>query len=516
MYVKVPSCGQIGVNKDLSAVELPINAWTDAKNVRFLDGYAYQFYGHNEVYNSPSEAPQHVMPCNISSKRYWILHSASKSFSVNNTAGVTTYTDITHATPRTGVTNQWSSTLLSGIPVVTAGDALTVPMYWDLDVTHKFVDLSNWPANTYCKSIKAYKAYLIALNITKGSNNYPFMVKWSHPADPGGLPISWDATDTTKDASEYDLAEGQDPIIDGLQLRNSFMIYKENSIWRMDASGGAYVFNFTKVLGTSGALNRNCIVELDGFHCVLTGSDVLIHDGQSANSVLDKQTRRYLFQQIDSPNISKCFIFKNPFFNEVFICYPLVGSTYCDKAMVWNYVDKTVSFRDIPNLNHAAFGPVDDSLNETFDTDVGTFDSDLNLFDSPGYIPSTTRVMLASANQKLYMLDTSASFDGLIPDAYIERRGLTFDAPDKIKLIRGIRPRIIGTNGDTVLIQVGSSNDPYDDPVYGDVMTHIIGETVSNDCFVSGRYIAIKFSTGTSYRWRLDSFDFDVEIAGSW
>jgi hypothetical protein len=28
---------------------------------------------------------------------------------------------------------------------------------------------------------------------------------------------------------------------------------------------GTYVFRFSKVLGTSGAMNRNCIIELDGF-----------------------------------------------------------------------------------------------------------------------------------------------------------------------------------------------------------------------------------------------------------
>jgi hypothetical protein len=514
--VRISGAGAIGVNKDLSAHELPPNAWTDANNIRFLDGFAYQFYGHGEVYNSPSFTPQHVLPCNVGGARYWIYTTAAKTFCVTNTGGVSVHTDITHVTPRTGVVNQWTSTLLSGIPILNTGDTTSVPMSWNLNTANKFVDLANWPASTYCKSLRAYKNYLIALNVTKSGTNYPFMVKWSHPADPGSVPISWDPTDATKDAGETDLAEGYDPIVDGMQLRDSFIIYKEASIWRMDFTGGAYVFRFTKVLGTSGAINKNCIAEIDGQHVVMTGSDVIVHDGQSAVSVLDKATRRFLFQNIDVNGAGLCFVFKNPYFNEIFICYPSIGSISCNKAMVWNFKDKTVSFREIPNLNHAAFGPVDNGLAGNWNQDSSPWDSDLSLWDGPDFVPSTARAIMASANTKLYMLDASSSFDGVIPSGYLERRGLSFGEAEKVKLVKSVRPRIMGSTGQTVLIQIGSSNDAFLDPVYGPVMTHTIGTTVSNDCLISGRYIAVKIATGSAYQWRLDSYDLIVEEAGNW
>lgn len=514
--IRVPQAGAIGVNRDLSAHELPINAWTDANNIRFLDGMAYQFYGHGEVYNSPAYAPQHVLPCNVAGARYWIYTTAGKTFAVTITGGVAVHTDITHATPRTGVVNQWTSTLLSGIPILNSGDTTSVPMSWDLNTANKFVNLANWPANTYCKSLRAFRNYLVALNVTKSGTNYPFMVKWSHTADPGSVPVSWDPADATKDAGETDLAEGYDPIVDGLQLRDAFMIYKEGSCWRMDFTGGAYVFRFSKVLGTSGALNRNCIVEVDGFHVVLSGSDVIVHDGQSATSVLDKQTRRYLFQNIDVNGAGLCFAFKNPFFNEVFICYPSIGSSSCNMAMVWNYKDKTVSFREIPNLNHANFGPVDNGLTGNWAQDSAPWDSDLTLWDGPDFVPSTARTILASANTKLYMMDSSSSFDGVIPTAYLERRGLSFDTPEQIKLVKGIRPRIVGNTGQTVNIKIGASDDPYAEPTWGTTMQHTIGQTVANDCLVSGRYIAVRLETGSAYQWRLDSYDLDVETGGLW
>lgn len=514
--IRVTGTGSVGVNRDLSAHELPNNAWTDCRNIRFLDGNAHQFYGHGEVYNSPSYTPQHVLPCNVGGSWYWIYATAAKQYCVTITGGAAVHTDITHVTARTGVVNQWTSTLLSGIPILNVGDTAKVPMSWDLNTANKFVDLANWPASTYCKSLRAFKNYLIALNVTKSTTNYPYMVKWSHPADPGTVPASWDQTDPTKDAGEYDLAEGYDPIIDGLQLRDCFMIYKQSSIWRMDYIGGTYVFRFTKVLGSSGAMNRNCIAEADGVHVVLTGSDVIVHDGQAATSVLDKMTRRWLFQSIDVNGSGKCFVFANPFFNEVFICYPSIGSSSCDKAMVWNYKDKTVSFRDMPSINHAAAGPIDSSLSGLWSADSDPWAADLTLWDGPDIVPSTARVIMAPATTKLYMLDSSGSFDGSLPTSYLERRGLSFGMPEGMKLVRSIRPRIVGNTGMTVSVKVGSSDDPYAEPTWGPTMTHTIGTTVANNCLVAGRYISVRFETGTAYVWRLDSFDLDVELAGLW
>lgn len=518
--VTIPSAGGVGVIKDLSSHDLPVSAWSDSRNVRFLDGMASQYLGQDEVYNSPSAAPQFVMPVTISGNRYWIYTTASKTYCVTITGGVAVHTDITHATPRAGVVNQWTGTALSGIPILNVGDTSKVPMSWDLNTANKFVDLANWPASTYCKSLRAYKNYLVALNITKSTTNYPFMVKWSHPADPGAVPASWDQTDATKDAGEYDLAQGGDIIVDGLQLRDTFMIYKESSCWRMDYTGGTFVFRFSKVMGSSGALNRNCIVECDGFHVMLTGNDVVVHDGQSPTSVLDKQTRRWLFQNIDVTWVNLCFVFKNPFFNEVFICYPSIGSTSCDKAMVWNYVDRTVSFRDMPNINHADVGPVDNGLAGTWAADSAPWSSDITLWGGPDYVPSTARVIMAGSGIKLYMMDSSASFDGSIPTTTLERRGLPSKAfgleAGRMTIVRGIRPKIVGNTGDTVIVEIGASNDPYADPTYVATMTHTIGTTVSNDCMVSGRYIAIRYSTGTAYQWRLDSQEIDIVDGGAW
>jgi hypothetical protein len=261
-------------------------------------------------------------------------------------------------------------------------------------------------------------------------------------------------------------------------------------------------------------MNKNCIVEIDGQHFVLTNNDVVVHDGNQAQSVLDKQTRRFLFQNIDSDLIGLCFVFKNPYLNECFVCYPELGEASCTRAMVWNWVDKTVSFREIPALNHANFGPLDSSLSQAFDADTEPFDSDITSFNQGDFTPDFSRVVMASGDVKLYQLDSSSTFNGVLPVAFLERRGLHFDAPEAVKLCRGVRPRISGIG--VVDVQIGWSNDPYESPTYGAAVPFVIGTTVTVDSLSSGRYMAIKFSSGTSYAWRLDGYQLDIQTQGAW
>lgn len=516
MLIPIKAVGQIGIIKDVSQHELPINAWSDGSNVRFLNGSALQFYGHSEVYNSPSVAPQHVLPISIGAAKYWIYASAAKTYAVSNSGAVTTHTDITHATPRTGVVNQWTSCAFGGIPILNVGDASKVPMYWDMNLANKFVDLTNWPAGVYCKSLRTYRNFLVAINLTRAGVNYPHSFLWSHPADPGTLPSSWDKADATKEAGEQPIMEGDGELVDGLQLRDDFILYKERSAHRMTYVGGVFVMANKQIFGMSGLMNRNCAIEFDGFHLAVTAQDVVVHDGYNATSVLDDKARLAFFQGIDETSKGLVFAFKNPFLNEVFIAYPSFGSTTCDKALVYNYKDKTVAYRTLPNLNHAAYGAVNNDLASTWASDSEPWDSDLTAWNGPDFTPGSARVLMASSDTKLFMLDGSATFNGVTPSAYLERRALPLLPPDRRTLITGVRPVIWGNDGQTVIVKIGGSDTPFTEPTWDAAMTYTIGRTIQCDGFSNRRYPAIRYESGTAYQWRLDEYSVDAMDGGGW
>lgn len=518
-FYPVKQVGQYGVNKDLSRHEIPDNIWTDASNIRFFEGYAYHFLGYSEIYPTPSYAPQYILPINYNGDSALVYASASKTHMAWVNGGSATHTDLTHVTPRTGALNGWTGVVFSGIPVLNAGDLTSKPMAWDGNIANKFVDLPNWPANTYCRAIRSYKQMLFALNVTKTTTPYKYMVKWSHPADPGAVPPSWDETDPALLAGEFDISEGNDIVVDGLQLRDSFIVYKERSTFRLDYVGGQSIFKQVKLFD-HGVMGLNCVVEVDGKHLVLTQNDVILHDGQNAVQILDKTTRRGFLDEISSTYRDRCFVSKNPFLHEAYIFYPAgQESTTCNKALVFNWVDGTVSFRSFSSINCAAYGPYSltsdvsnnpwSGVSETWAAYASTWNNFANLSDRPGLI-------LGSANLKLYTVDSAFTDDGAAITSYMERKGLSLGMPEKMKLVRGLRPRVRGESGKTIYFKVGCQSDPFEEPQWTDPVPFTIGQTVAIDLFCTGRYISVRVESGDALTWRLDSYDIDVVEAGAW
>lgn len=516
--IDVPQAGVIGLNADLTTPKLPNNAWTSVQNIRFLDGSVMPAGGYSLIYAANPIAALHVMPVTVAGVRSWIYAGTQKIYIAQSTGGSVTHTNLTRQTTGvdvnyTGVANAWTSTVLGGVPILNNG--VDVPQMWQLSLAARAVALSAWPATYTCRVIRAFKNSLIALGVTKAGVDYPYMVKWSHPADPGTVPVTWDITDQTKDAGETDLADGYDKIVDGLPLRGAFIIYKESSVWRMDFIGGTYVYSFTKVLGLSGALNRNCIVEIDGQHLVLTGSDVIVHDGQSATSVLDKQTRRSLFTRINPLAIGTCFVFKNPYYNEVHVCYPDGSDTMTpNRSMVWNYKDRTASFRDLPGISHAGTGSISNSISDAWDSDPTPWAEDMTAWNQIEFSPDRDRVVMAAP--ALYLLDSTTRFNGASPAITLERIGINFGTPAAVKTVSSIRPLISGNPGRTVMVSVGGSMDQYTGFVWSAPVPFTIGQSVSIDTFATGRDIGVRFSSGTAASWKLDSYQIDVKQKGGW
>lgn len=514
--------GEFGVIKDLSSRDMKANAWSAGNNIVARDGFIAQALGYGEVYSGAVYTPLHLLPIAVGTSRYWMYASASKIYAVSAATGSIVHTNLTR-TDAYGVDidysvepNSWTSTVIGGVPVLNPGNDTDPPQQWGLDLTARAQALENWPADTYCRSMRSFKQQLVAVNITENGTRYPYMVWWSHPADPGSVPISWAYNDPVYDGGRFDLAEEGGEIVDALGLRDSLMIYRTSGVYRLDYVGGQFVNQASRVLGTSGAMNRNCIVELDGYHLVLTNQDVITHNGIEATSCLDKQARRDLFADIDTANFGRSFVAKNPFFNEVWICYPRLGSTLPDRALVWNYKDRTATYRDIPNLNHANFGPVEIGISQPWNTDSAPWSSDTSVWNQPEYSPDAARLMGAADSRKLYLMESSTSYDGSLPSAYVERRGLTFGDPNKRTFVRGIVPHIKGLSGTTVAVSIGQADDPYSDPTYNTAVNYTIGSSVRVDSPVEGRYIAVKIATGDAYEWRLDSYEVDYENGGYW
>lgn len=510
--ITIPMAGQYGVIKDQPPHELPINAWSDAANVRFRENGAERFKGEKSPFAAPAVTPYWLQQYNANNKRWWV-HAGLNALYADDGS---TRTNITPASAPTGaIDDRWTGGVLNGVLI--ANNGVNVPISWG--GTGVAVNLVNWPATTRAAVIRPFKNFVVALDITKNvgttNNRFQHMVKWSHPAVPGALPDSYDETDLTKLAGELDLAEDPSLMVDALPLGDALIIYKESSMWSMTQTGSAETpFRFQRLPGSVGALARGCIANTDVGHVVMTPGDVVVHTGQGPRSIITGVLRQWIFNQIDSTNRKRSFLVTNPPANEVWVCFPELGKAACTMAAVWNWVTNTWAIRPLNNVTYGAVGQIDYNILSTWAAAGDSWNDAVNAWNQDELSPAQSRLLTTHATPAIRAVDVSAKFDGAVFTSKLERIGLAFDKPDQVKLLKSVYPRIDAAKGTKVQIQVGGTNDTEVAPTWSDPVVYTVGQTYKADAFASGRFIAIRYQSLDNQPWRVRSYDVDVQMQG--
>lgn len=514
------------VVKDLSPHILPPNVWTNVRNMRFREGKLEKVLGHQAV-TTPSVDPYWLLPVSTASTFYWLYAGAAKVYEWH----VTTHTDITRASggDYTGTYNGWTGGIFNGIPVINSG--ADVPQVWNpIGPATDLAALANWPSGWLCKALRPFKQFLIAMNITKTGVEYPQLVAWSHPADPGSVPASWDSSDDTKDAGENPLSETPGLVVDGMTLRDTFMVYKEDAAYTCNFVGGGKVLDFRQLSNTAGILSRNCIapyVHKGPKQAVFGVDDCFVTDGTSIDYIFDKLWRRWIYSRIDSTYFNRCFVAVNGGSREVWFCIVETGQTLPSVAVIWNWVTGQVGARDLPNVSHiqaGGFSTVDDSWN----SDTDAWNSDASVWTERAYNPTQTKVFMAvpGASKKILEGEVTTQFEGTNFESYVEREGLTVIKQDTQgnlvsdtelrKLVAEVWPNVEADPGTEVLVQVGVQERLNDAITWSDEMPYVVGTDVKLTPLIAGRFVAIRFRTIGTNMWKIINFDLDIRPLGKY
>lgn len=518
MIVPFDNLGALGVSRDAYAHELPPNAWSNVRNARFKDGFVGKSLGHAAVYGTPTVAPYFVLPYSTAAARFWIYGGLEKLYTAN-AAG--TQTNITRQTAGSDVdyaataAKRWNGAVVAGIAYLNNG--VDQPQIWPGTgkATNFSASVTGWAATTTCKSLRAFKNHLLALNINKNGTLYPHMVKWSHPADPGAAISNFDHTDATKDAGEVDLADNPTVLVDGASLGEQFIAYKEGAYYSLSYIGPPSIFRVQKISEAQGMLTHSCVAEFPGGHCVLGQGDMYIHSGGPPTSILDGRMRRWLVNNIDVTNYERCWVAANPVASEVWAGLVTPGDTAATVALIWNYAANTVTVRDLPSATYANTGIVDYSATDAWAGDTQEWNDDTAAWNSADYATTASRLVIASAaNTEIYLEGVGEAFDGAAPTCQLVREKLSFGNPASVKLVRGVRPLIDAAAGTTVNVYVGASMDQQGDTTWQGPFPFVVGTNQKIDCLVSGRFPAVKFESTSAAAWRMKRYDLDVVETG--
>jgi len=384
--------------------------------------------------------------------------------------------------------------------------------------------LDNAPAfvNVYCKSIRAFRSFLVALNINRGGVSYPRVVKWSTEAGIQDVPSSWNETTSTVDAGEYELADTKGDIQDGLQLRDTFMIYKEDATYSMSFVGTPFIFSFRQLSPTIGAIAKNCVAEFDGGHAIFGKGNFYINDGQRLKPILPQKLKEYVFTTLDGARVSECFVAADYGRTEILFCFTADGAptNQPNKAIVWNYITNTFCIRDLPDVAHMGYGNVGNPTTATTWADTTTY---WNTIDGPwtmSYDLQDKVLLFADpSNTKLYRDRSGNKEDTSNMSSYVERTGLSLDEqgrPDQtsVKHISSIWPKMSTSSTNTVNVYLGTQMSTQDGVTWGDPVVFDPDTQSKVSVRGTGKLYAVKFESTTDMEWELDGYTIEVKSAG--
>lgn len=550
--IDINDLASIGVIQDEPAYQLPPEAWSLGNNMRILDGGMRRLFGWTQIFTGTANdlllrngtdnllrrdassliwlrlgggssaelpvGPYFIQYVTSGAQPWWLWASLTDIYAYDGVSHV----NISKSNAAYGATSAaaWNGTILGGIPILNEGTVK--PQYWNLyAVTTKMADLTNFPVATLCRVIRAFGPFLMALNITQSGTNLPHRVLWSTEASPGSLPASWDVADATVDAGRNDLPDVDSGIIlDGLGLQGAFYIYKEASVWRTRFIGGRFIFQFESFLDTSGLLATRCVcLTGDGQnHVFVSQDDMVLHNGNTATPLLDKKFKRYLFNQIDTTNYGLCYMFSNPLYDEVWFCYPSVGATSCNRALIYNWKHGKFTEADI-DFQCAAVGTTQTATAGAWSAAPYTWVTDPN----PWSTSMRRRTVIGNpANKKIHLMDNGTTRDGVAFTGTLQRTGLSIVGRKRTgewiedfqqrKIVNRVWPKVVGG---PINIRVGYQAVPNGAVSWKNAQSFDPASAVFVDGFLgSGRAVAIEFAAATD--WRIDGYQLTLAMAGKY
>lgn len=526
--VEIDKIASFGAIADVPSYQTPPEAWTTALNMRARDLGLESLPGWAQVFGTPTVAPHFLFPVSGVAQSFWIYLSLTKGYVFDGS----THTNITRQTAGVDVdytaaaTEDWNGTLLGGIPIFTNGS--DVPQFWGTQsVGTKLANLTNWPALLRTKIIRAFGPFLVGFSLIDNGVALPHTAQWSHPAVPGALPSSWDYTDTTLDAGRKDFPDVQSGLLqDALPFGQTMFIYKENSTWKMRFIGGRFIFDFGESawLTTSGILAPRCVCNTgDGTkQVVVTQDDIIWHNGNTVNSILDKRQRHRLFSEIDTSAFGTSFLFDNPVAKEIWFCYPGSGQTQPDRALILNYAHGDtwpITEADGITFRNAAVGGIESANDELWDDNEELWDDDTGSWSDL----QRRRVLLASpANTKIYNMDSGTTRDGVAINTTLQRIGQSITGKTRdgdpvvdfemVTMWNRIWPKI---QGGPVNIRFGFQMLVDGPLTWGVAEVHDPSvRSYSDPGPVSGRANAMEFA-GSGVQWRIDGYKLEVQPLGN-
>lgn len=468
-FLQLTNFAKNGINSDLMPWDLPGDFLTELSNIRISRSKLSPFGGEVRWADLPVDfEPGLVMYVNSSQGTFWLIAGLDKVYVYDGS----TFTNISSLAGYVSISEEdlWNGCMLSNIPII--NNVNSFPEYWpQQNVSTKLIYLPWDATNTWadvnqsCRILRSHKQFLFAMDLSIDGLEVVDGVRWSAPADIAGVPNSWDEFDVTNVAGLTTLGGAGGRIIDGLSLRDAFVVYREGGVSVFDYIGGQFVWQIRNFTTTNGLISKNCIVEVKGKHLFIGNGDILVNDGNSIESLMQNRLRKRFLSDYDPDNASNSYAVKNDVAKEVWFCIPQTGRTYPSVAYIYNWEDDTWSIRDIPEGPSCGYGP-QAVTQETWASVVDTYENTVSIWSKRTSSPLNDTVVAVikqatpsgGESGRITVLDSNLAPVDAPYSSTIERLGFALEGLNNVTTITRIYPHIRGPG--SVFIRLGSQDYP--------------------------------------------------------
>lgn len=468
MLINVREIGNTGVISDLASWDLPPNGLTNGRNFRVVAGKIHASGGSKKA-NLEGAA------------RGPIGHlSQSSDFEGNSTwmachdSGVDAYFgkkfEGIYDTPGPVSEHEWTSCQIGQVTFL--NNPSDYPIYFTDWATGSEqakrlpwvagAEGQDWEgAKVRCRILQSHKNFLFALGTTEIDPQtgalayYDDRVRWSNPCQPNGIPYSWQepSEDRSSIAGYTTLGRGG-KIVSAESLRDSFVIYNESAVNVMDYTGDALVWRRRTLTQNAGLIGRDAVIEVNGRHFFIGNEDILVFDGNSAQSLLHNRLRKRFATTLNEDSRHTAFAAHNKAMGEIWFCVAESRSEEPNMAYVFNYQDNTWSIRDLSTereFSHAVYG-IQPTKTISWEEWEGNWEGERSTWATANVQPFDG-AMIGASGTDVYNIDTQYPEEKNLR-TFVERDSMPVMGHEDVSTITRVYPHVEGNT--PIEITVGS------------------------------------------------------------
>ena len=499
---------EIGLITDVPSFQLPPGGWNNSNNIRCKDGSVqgvYPFIDGFTIHPSyPTGRPIAVTQwtpagSDFDNIAYVIDDGTGKGrvFVYNTETQVDV--EITNATTEDAFTlsDTYPPQIFVFNEILIVNPGTGNPQYISADATTSgnLADLPNWSAfagTSYARIMRPYKNRLIAMNFfddrgtvdTSDDVTQPIDFVWSSGISSIGSldSVQWSAS-STNTAGDAFLTATPGKIVDGGQLGDYFIVYKEDAVVRVTETGNDFILEFESIFDDDGIYSSRCFADIGNEqHFVIGNSGIYTHDGQGNKQDIAKgRFQETLFNLVNPTHKDRSFVFRQTRDKEIWFSFSSVSNIQlgCDTAFVWDYQAGVLHRRDIPNI-----------------TDM--YESELN---------GELKIYAAKPGTPNIQVLDDTSF---VADGFFERINESAGTIALLKQITTMYPRAMGS----VKIALAGTNTINESPTFTDLTFDINTGQYKLDVRIESRYLHIRVTMDGTTNPKLTTIEFDTVLSG--